>query len=75
MGAMGAGSALPMAASMGGSGLASAAGMTTPQALGLLGTGMKMMGGDGQQQSAPAPQSAPIQQPQVLPRPKLRTFG
>ena len=48
-----------------------AASMTTPQALGLLGAGMKMMGGN--QQPAPAPMAIPQQQaPQPLPR--RRTF-
>jgi hypothetical protein len=73
MGAAGAGSALPMAASMGGAGLGSA-GLSTPQAIGLLGTGMKMMGGNGQQQ-APAPAPIPQQQQNVQPlRGRMRTF-
>jgi hypothetical protein len=61
-----------MAASLGGTGLG-ATGMTTPQAIGLLGTGMKMMGGSGQQQAAPPAPSMPA--PQPMPRPRLKTYG
>jgi hypothetical protein len=59
MGALGAGSALPMAASAsaipggaltGGAALGTGGGLSTAESIGLLGSGSKMMGGNGQQQ-------------------------
>jgi hypothetical protein len=52
---------------------ATGGGLSTAQSIGLLGTGMKMMGGNGQQAPAPAP--IPQQQQNVQPlRGRMRTF-